>query len=180
MRFISWTLIILIILGAGAFIFYRYYLADVVANAIVEGDVPSYVPENMKKKIAKIKVPLNKGAEDIIVQIHKSGIPLKKVLDAVDQIDQSQINDALNELQSMKITNTNQAFDIFKKYIPEDFDAESLREPFNKNVDMSMIKRAEGYAESYHNNEAIDTDMLKSIVKKILIQKEKEFAGNSK
>jgi hypothetical protein len=175
MKFIRSTLIIVFIVGGGVYVFYHYFFADVVANALVKEETPSYVPEKIKKGIAKIKAPLNKGAEDVILQIHKSGIPLDRVLNAVDQIQQPQIDAALDELQQAKITNTNQAFDIFKKYLPMDFDAESLRAPFNKNVDMDMIKKARGYAESYRTNEAIDTEMMKTIVKKILIQKEKEF-----
>jgi hypothetical protein len=176
-KLIVWTIVIIMLIGIGGFVFYRYYLPDMVVSAMVEDDLPAFVPERVKAKIEKIKVPVNKGAEAVIAQIHTSDVTLEQIFKAIDQTDEEQVNTALDELQETKITNTDQAFNLFKKHFRADFDVEIFREPFNKNVDMAMIKKARGYAESYRNDEAMDTEMAKAVIKKILLQKEKEYRG---
>jgi hypothetical protein len=60
-----------------------------------------------------------------------------------------------------------------KKYIEADFDMETFRKPFTEKVNLKMIKKGLYFAKAYNNE--IDSKTAKSIVKKILLQKEQEY-----
>lgn len=164
-----------VVLAGAGLVFYKFYLPGLVADAIVEDNAPSYMPKFVENRMKKYKAPLNKGANDVIQEIHKSDVTLEQILDAIDRTEDRQVYAALDELGRSKVKNTNQVFDIAKKYINADFDVEVLRKPFNENISMAMIKRAMGYAEGYRKDESFDPEMAKAIAKKLLIQKEKEY-----
>jgi hypothetical protein len=167
--------VFLMLMMCGAFIFYRYYLPDMVADALTGEEMPTYVPNYVKVKIGKFKEPLNKGTEDVIREIHQSDISLEQVIKAIDQTERSQIDGALEELKRTNAITVDGAFDIFKKYFPADFDVEALRQPFHKNVTISIIKKAKRYADSFDPDEPMDAEIAKAVVKKMLYDKEKEF-----
>jgi hypothetical protein len=172
--FLIILLSLLVIIGLGGFIFYKFYLPDLVAEAIIHDETPPYVPEHVKAKIEKLKVPINQASEDLIQEIHKSNITLEEVIKAIDETQETQVYSAVDELNDVKAKNTNEVFDIAKKHLHADFDLEVLREPFNKNVNMKMINKAMNYLNSTRN-EGLDPETMKAIAKKVLIEKEKEY-----
>jgi hypothetical protein len=174
-KFLVWVIGLSVIVAAAAFIFYRFYLPGLVADAIMEEHTPRYVPTFVEARMKKFKAPLNKGTSDVIKEIHRSNVTLEQLLAAVDNTEPAQVHAALDELNNSKVKNTNDVFEIGKKYVQADFDVEVLRKPFNENVDMTMVKRALGYAEGRNDEDAVDPEMAKAVIKQLLIQKEKEY-----
>lgn len=171
---LSWFLAIAIVLGLGGLFLYKYYLPGMIGEAVVKDEIPAYVPDYMKSKMVKYKAPLNKGADDVIRQIHQANVPLDQVLGAIDKTDEAQINAMISEIQMSDVQSTDQVFNIAKRHLDPGFDIEVLREPFNKNVNIKMIRKA--LDESNQNAErTVDTDMAKAILKNILVQKEHEY-----
>jgi len=176
MKKIAFLITFLAIASVGAYIFYRFYLPDFVADAMTKDDVPDYLPKRVQKKIAALKAPVNAGAEEVVKEIHKANIPMDKVLAMIDNTTEDQAYTMLDELNHTKPNTTDQVFDIAKKYFPADFDIEVLRKPFNQNVNIKMIKKGIQYGNTNRKRKNIDIEVAKEIAKKILIEKEKEFS----
>ena len=174
-KFLIWVIGLIVIFTAGGFIFYRFYLPQIVANAIVDDHTPAYVPQFVEARMKKYKAPLNKGASQVIREIHKSNVSLEQILAAIDNTETREVYAALSEMEQFSPRTTDEVFDIAKKHVQADFDVEVLRKPFNENVDMKMVKRALDYAGARAEEEAMDTEMAKAVFKKLLIQKEKEY-----
>jgi hypothetical protein len=173
-KFLIWVIGLVVVFTAGGIIFYRFFLPDIVASAIAGENTPGYVPQFVEARMRKYKAPLNKSAADVIREAHGSNVTLEQLLAAVDRTKPKEVYAALAELQEAKVKNTNQVFDIAKRHVDADFDVEVLRKPFNENVDMEMVKRALGYTEG-HQEDEVDPEMAKAVIKKLLIQKEKEY-----
>src|SRR5688500_2374173 len=99
-KFFLFLVVLVIIGGVIGILFYIFYLPKMVAEVIVEEETPQYVPEFVKSKIEKYKEPLNKGAYDVVEHLHKSDIPVSKVIEAIDDTDEIQIYEALDQLNS--------------------------------------------------------------------------------
>jgi hypothetical protein len=178
-KFLIWVLSIIIIGALLAYGFYRFYLPDVVVNAITSGDeLPDYLPENVRNKIAPYKETVNKSADQVIRELHERNIPVTEAIEAINQVNPEHIMEAVAEINTQNIRTTDEAFDIIKKHFPAEFDMEALREPFNDNVNMKMINKAVNGLNANKNAE-IDLDMTKEIATKVLAQKEKEYQKNS-
>jgi hypothetical protein len=174
-KIVAWFVALLVLMAIGTAVFYKFYLPQVLAAAIVKEEDQAYIPMFVKAKIKEYKKPVNKGAEDVIREMHRSNVTLQQILETIDRTEPEQVDALLSELEDTRIVSTDQVFDIGKKYIAADFDLEVLRRPFTENVDTSMIKKGLRKAE-YHREEAMmDPAMAKAVVKQILIQKEKEF-----
>src|SRR4051812_38083354 len=115
-KFLLWAISILVIISAAGYAFYKLYLPDMVVDAFTT-EQPVYVPKFVKARITKYKVPINKGAEDIIKNIHRSDVPLTQVLDAIDNIDENNLNRTLDQLNDHQIASTDQAFDLIKENV---------------------------------------------------------------
>lgn len=174
-RFIGWTFILLLLTVVGVSIFYKFYLPGLIADALVQEKEPAYIPTFVQTKIKKYKAPVNKGAEDVIREIHKSNVSLDQILVAIDKTEAEQVYSMLDELNDTEIKNTNQVFDLASRHFPVDFDIEVLRKPFNKNVTMAMIKKGITQANEKREEEGVDPEMAKSVIKQILRQKEQDF-----
>ena len=178
-KFLIWVLSIIIIGALLAYGFYRFYLPDVVVNAITSGDeLPDYLPENIRNKIAPYKEAVNKSADQVIHELHEHDIPVTEFIEAINQVYPQHIQAAVDEAKTQNVRTTDEAFDIIKKHFPAEFDLEPLREPFNDNVNMKMINKALSGLNANKNAE-IDLDMTKEIATKVLTQKEKEYQQSS-
>ncbi|MFZ6011972.1 MAG: hypothetical protein ACOYXT_16640 [Bacteroidota bacterium] len=175
MKKLIWCIIFLGALAGGGYLWYQSYLPQMVAEAIVSEQTPAYLPEPVKIKIEKLRKPVNDGAESIIKKMHQSKITLDQVFKAIDNAPEEEAYNMLDELNATPITSPDQVFDMAKKRFPVDFDVEVFREPFREKVDLKLIKKSIRYANIYRENEKIDAATARSIVKKILLQKEKEF-----
>lgn len=175
-KLLTWIVALLLIAGVGGFIFYKFYLPDLVADALItKKDTPGYIPKYIKIRVQKYKAPVNKGAEDVIQHIHERQISLDQVFKTIDETEEEQIYDILSELNHTKLKNPDQVFDIAKKHLHTDFDIEVLREPFNENVDLKLIRKGISYANAYRHDASISPEMAKAVIKRILLRKEKEF-----
>lgn len=179
MRKIIIILFCVLLVGAlGGVVFYRYYLPDIVAEAVIAKDeLPGYLPNPVKNRIEGIREPVNAGAEDIVREMHESNVPLEKILRMIDNTTEEMGNDMLDELSKTPIANTDQAFDIIKKHLKADFDLEVLRKPFNENVDMQTIRKGIQYGNINRKSHDIEMETARAIAKKVLIEKEKQIAN---
>jgi len=175
---LGWILAVLLVLAIGGTLLYKFYLPQLIAKAVVtEGEPPAYVPKVVERQISRYKVPLSNAATDIVKSMHASDVTMGQVFEAIDKTEPQHIQMAFDELQTANVKTPDDAFNIFKKHVNADFDVEVLREPFTKNVNMKMIRVATKKAHQY-NEDAVDADLAKAIIKNILLQKEKELAQN--
>jgi hypothetical protein len=165
--------VIFSLLGLAGYFFYRSYMIDIVAHAVVSESLPAYVPKRLKRKVEKMRAPLNKGTEAVLKKMHESDVPLERVLTAVDKTTEEEAYAFLDEVNARKPATTNEVFDIAKKYFSADFDIEVFRQPFNEHVSMKQLRTAIAYANANRKENNVDVATGKAILKKILIEKDK-------
>jgi hypothetical protein len=176
-RSVAWIFAILLVLISGGYIFYKYYFTDLVAEAIVSEDLPGFLPMRIRNKIKEAGAPLNEGASTFIKDMHTHDITIDQVLEALDNTTEDQAYALLDELDHTKLQSTDQVFDIAKKHFPVDFDPEAFRSLFNSRTDLKHIRKAMKYAKVNRQSKDIDLETGKAIIRKILLEKEKEFLG---
>jgi hypothetical protein len=176
MKKLTLTLVIVALIATGCYLAYRIYFPEFIAQSIVSEESPAYVPRKMKTTIQKIKKPVNEGAHAVITTMHKSGITIDQILKAIDNAREEQAYAMLDELNNTEIKDPNQVFDMAKKHFPVDFNVEVFRKPFNEKVSLRLIKKGIRYANIYRDEEKMDAQTAKAIVKKILLQKEKDLS----
>jgi hypothetical protein len=158
---------------------YWHYTPALIANALLQEDEPSFLPNKVVEKLKKIKAPANQISEEVIKSIHTSNITIEQTLEALDGVTEEKANALLADINNLsEINSSDQIFDLAKKHFPVEFDIESLREPFRAKADVALLRRVIRKANQYHNNDMIDFETAKSIVKHILIEKEEEFKQN--
>jgi hypothetical protein len=173
-KILTGVFLVIILLGIGGFVVYKYFMADLIADAILsQEDLPSFVPSKVKTKLDKYRVPINFGAEEVIKKMHESKITLDQIITAIDEAPEDQAHALLDELKATKIKSSNQVFDMVKERFPVPFNVEVFRKPFNEKVDVKIIRKGISYATMHADD--IDIAMAKSVAKKILLQKEKEY-----
>jgi hypothetical protein len=174
-KFFLLVVMLVALIAVGGFLLYKYYLTDFIANAIVSESVPAYIPKRMQSKIEAISKPLNKGTEAMLANMHHSQISIDQVVKVVETTSERQAYSLLDELNESKPTTTDEVFDITKKHVSADFDVEVFRQPFNDHVTMKQVRQAMNYANLNRKTNDVDITTAKAIVKKILLQKEKEY-----
>jgi hypothetical protein len=164
----------LILTSVAGYVAYEVYLPQMIAESITSEPV-AFVPDNIQDRIQKIRRPVNDGAEVVVETVYKSGVTMDQILKAIDEANEEQAFAFLDELNSADLQNPDQVFNIAKKHFPVEFDVEIFREPFNKRVTIAAIRKGVRYANIYKDREEFDSGTAKSIVKRILLQKEEEF-----
>lgn len=170
--------IIITLLAIGGYMLYRTIVPNLIARAVVSDSLPGYIPKRLQARVESIRVPLNQGTEAMLKKMHASDIPLEHVLQAVDDISEEEAYAFLDELNAKDPRNTNEVFDILKKHFSTDFDLEVFREPFNHHFEMKQIKNGIAYANFNRNSNDVDIATARAILKKIIIEKEKEVVSN--
>jgi len=173
------VIILLIVFASIALIsyaIYKQYAPAIIANELLKETEPPFLPKKIREKIKEIKVQTNKLSTDVITDIHKSNITLDQILKAFDEVTEDEAHLLLDEINGLgQLNSPDQVFDLTKKRFPVDFDVEPLREPFRKKADVRLLKKALLKANQYRDNDLIDFESAKSVVRRILIEKEKEF-----
>lgn len=169
------TLLILTVLASGAYVLYRTVMPRVIADAIVAEPLPAYIPKRLQTRVEAIKTPINKGTEAMIEKMHASDIPLDKVLKTVDNITEKQAYAFLDEVNAKQPATTNEVFNLAKKHFDTEFDLEVFREPFTQHFKIGQIRNALAYANMNRKSNDVDIVTAKAILKKIIIEKEKEI-----
>jgi hypothetical protein len=170
--FVSITIASLCVLGYYA---YHHFLTSVVADSITSEKSAAWIPTHVSSKINKIKKPVNEMATEVVKQAHASNVTMDDIIRAIDNAEEEQAYAMLDELNKKEIKNTDEVFTMAKKYFPVDFDVEIFREVFNKKISMGHINKGIKLANQYKNQDEIDAETAKTILKKILLQKEEEF-----
>jgi hypothetical protein len=167
----------LIAIGIGSYIAFKMYMQKLIANAIVSpNELPSYLPEKVKEKVKKVKIPVNQGAEAIIITMQQSNtVTMDQILKAIDNVTEEQAYAMLESLNNTKIKNTDQVFDMAKQHFPVDFDVEIFRKAYREKVSMRLIKKGISYGNRFKRNQDMDFESARSILKQILVQKEHEL-----
>lgn len=168
------AIIIVSLVTAGGYYLYRTFAPAIIADAVVSESLPAYIPKRFQTRVESIKRPLNKGAEAMLEKMHESRIPLDQVLQAIDDVSEEEVYTFLDALNKAKPSNTDEVFDIAKKHFHTDFDPEVFREPFNRYFDMRQIRNGIAYANLNRRSNDVDITTGKAILKKIIIEKEKE------
>ncbi len=163
-----------ILIGVSGYLAYQLYFPVMVAKSITD-ESTFLVPDRIQKRIKKIRQPVNEGADAVVETMHRSGVTMDQVLEAIDNAREEQALAMLDELNSRKETDADELFSIAKKHFPVEFDVEVFREAFKQKVSPGLIKKGIKYANIYKEREEIDVETAKSIAKRILIQKESEF-----
>ena len=175
--FLLASLAILVLLAAGGYYLYRSIMPDLVAEAVISDSLPEYVPKRLHTRVEAIRKPINKGTEALIEKMHDSEIPLEQVLEAVDNITEDQAYNFLDEVNAANPSSPDDVFDIAKKHFSTDFDPEVFRKPFKEHFEMKQIRNAIAYANLNRKSNDVDISTAKAILKKIIIEKEKELAS---
>lgn len=179
-RFLLICALILLCVSIGGYYLYRTMMPEIIAEAMVSDSMPEYIPKRLQPRVEAIRRPINKGTQAMIERMHDSEIPLEEVLRAVDDITEDQAYAFLDEIDETGPTSTDEIFDVAKKHFRTDFDTEIFREPFKKHFDMNQIRNGIEYANLNRRSNDIDIATAKAILKKIIIEKEKEVSGKTK
>jgi hypothetical protein len=170
-RFFLVIIVLGILAWIGGYIFYRFYFPEIVARAIVADETPSYIPRRLMNKVDELRMPVNKGADEIIVEMKRNNIALDDVVAVIDNTSEDEAYNFLKELNQAKPNTPDEVFDIAKKYITADFDVEVLRKPFVENVNMKSIRKAMSFANTNQRTKDLDIETGRAIAKQILIEK---------
>jgi len=173
-----WIFGVLAIVIFGGYIGYKKiilprYLAKLILD---EKDAPSIIPNRYAKRLVKARKRINAGVDSTLVVIHRNNITMDQLLKAIDDVKDEDVYWCLDELNSIRITNSDQVFDIGKKYFKPDFDVELFRPDFRRYVTLPMIKKGLKYANKQRDDPEMDSETAKTIAKQILIEKEKKYA----
>lgn len=165
----------LVLLAGAGYLAYQAYFPVLVAKSF-NSESSNLLPKEIKRKIEKVRQPVNEGAETIIAQIHQSDdITLEDLLRAIDNASEEQALALLDTLNKMEIKSSDEIFTLTKKYFPVDFNVEIFRAPFNEKVSPALIRKCVKMANIYKRKNELDAETAKSIAKRILLQKEEEF-----
>ncbi len=169
---------VVVALTAAGYLLYRYYFPALVAKAIVSETLPGYLPESLQTKIKSVQQKANESAEDLVQQIRTEKIPLEKVLTLIDNTTEEEAYRFLDDINLKKPQTTDEVFNIAKDHFKADFDFEILRKPFNENVSLQMINKAIAHTNHTRQSKKFNINTTKAIVKKVLIEKEKELRSS--
>lgn len=160
--------------GLAGYLAYQLYFPAMVAKGI-SNEYNFLIPPRFHDNIEEFSEPLNDGALKTVEAMHKSGLSIDEVLKAIDEASEDQALALLDELNRTDIKDADHFFNLVKKHFPVSFDAEIFRKPFTDKVTVQNIKKGIRYANIYKERGEIDAETVKSIAKRILIQKEAEF-----
>lgn len=160
--------------GIAGYFAYKLYFPDLVAKSITNR-YDFLIPNRYLNEIEKLTAPLNDGAAKAVAEIHRAGVTIDQVLLAIDKADEEQVVALLDELNETETSDPDQVFDLIKRHFPVDFDIEVFRESFTKKLTTQDIQNGIRLANHYKARGDIDPAVVKSILKRILIQKEAEF-----
>lgn len=170
-RFLFIIIILGLLIWAGSYLFYRYYFPSLVAEALVAEQSPSYIPRRLMNKVDELRKPVNKGADEIILEMKKNDIPLEDVVEVIENTSEDEAYEFLMDLNESNPKTPDEVFDIAKKHIDADFDIEVFRKPFVENVNMKAIRRAMSYANTNQRTKDLDIVTGRAIARQILMEK---------
>jgi hypothetical protein len=125
-------------------------------------------------KVDELRRPVNKGADQMILEMKKNDIAITDVVEVIENTTEDEAYEFLQDLNASKPQTPDEVFDIAKQHIQADFDIEIFRKPFVENVSMASIRRAMSYANTNQRTKDLDIVTGRAIAKQILIEKYKQ------
>ncbi len=174
-KFLLGSVLIVIAVIIGGYIFYKSYLPNMIADAIVMNETPAYIPKRIMNRVDEIRGPINKSAEGIIRELDRHEIGIDAALKAVEKTTEDDVNAVWQQFNEEKPTTGDEVFDIIKPHIHSDFDVELLRKPFVQNFDLNGFRRAMNYAAINKTTRDVDIETTRAIARQILLKKYQEL-----
>lgn len=163
-----------------SYITYEVYFPKYIVSLLIDDKNPTYLPKIITNKIDKIKEPINKNSEALILAFEKSGIKTEELLYEVDRINEVQFDNFISELNNLKNkSDASKIFDLGKQYFPVSFDVEALRDEFLKHATPQTISKAMYLVELYQKEQVISFESGKQIIKQLILQKQAELKAKN-
>jgi len=153
----------------------KILLPNFVTKAILSETEPAFLPNPIKRRLARSKKKINARVDTLLVIMHNKNITLDQLLRSVDKVTEDQVYGFLDELNHTSIESSDQVFDIGKKHFTPEFDPELLRDVFRRKVTVDAVHKALHKANQQRRDPEIDPATAKAVVKQLLIEKEKKY-----
>ncbi len=174
------AVIVFLVLASAAYYSYRYVYPQMVAEAIVEKKYTGFLPEKYQLKINMISDTANKKVSQIFEITEDKGISIDDLLNAIDEIEEEHVRNALAELYATDLQSVEAVFDIGVKHIKiESFDPELLRGAFIEHVKMHHVKKGLKYIRRHDLENQISSKSARSIAKQVIIQKKEKIQNKA-
>ena len=167
--------VIIPLVFVGGYYLYQTLLPELAARAFISQALPDYIPKRIQSRMHVISEPVSEGTEAMVHEMHASGIGIEKLIAVIDQTTEEQAYGLLDDLNNRKSKTPDQVFDVIVKHIAADFNVEVFRKPFNDHVTMKSVRKALYYANQNRKTHDLNFVTAKAIIKKILLEKEKEY-----
>jgi hypothetical protein len=179
-KILIWLLVIVIVFGIGTFAFYELYLPTLIAKSLSEDKpVSDLIPENQRAQIEQLKKPLNKNVANIIAKIHKSNIPVEMLVSAVENVSQQDVDNLAEEIQNNPTITPNDLNVLIQQRFAPGIDLASL-EQITSGIKPQDLQRAVKKYQSYREKQPFDFKLAKSVIIKMIEEKEQQYQQQKK
>lgn len=175
-RKLIWFLGILIVtIGLGYVAYRKILLPKYVARIILNDETSKLLPKRYEKRIVKSRKRISSSIDSVLVISHRENISLEQLLKAIDEVKEEQVYGFMDELNTTKIVSSDQVFDICKKHFKPDFNVELFRSVFQEKAPVDLIKKGLAIANKHREDEDMSAEIVRSVAKQLLIEKEKKY-----
>lgn len=159
---------------------YFYVYPKVVAEAIVSKKYTSIIPQRYRDEFNLISDTINVRVSRMMEITQDKGITIDDLLQAIDEIQEDDVRNALAELYETDLQSVEQVYLIGRKHIDiQAFDPELLKPAFLKHVKMHHIERGLKYIRRHNLENQLDAQSGRRIAKQIIIQKKDKIMKKS-
>ncbi|MBK6266532.1 hypothetical protein JKA74_15915 [Marivirga sp. S37H4] len=173
-------IIVFLLLSSAVFYGYNYVYPRVVAHAIVSKQYVGLLPEKFKDRIELISDTVNQRVSRMFEITEDNGVTMDDLLNAIDEIEEQEVRNALAELYETDIQSVEQVYEIGVKHIKiQSFDPQVLRAPFIEHVKLHHVKKGLKYIKRHDLQNQMSSKSARSIAKQILIQKKEKIQSKA-
>jgi hypothetical protein len=167
------TLLIAII---GGFYFYKKVVPEMAAKAIVKGEYSPIVPKKIQNKVNAVRKTVNTRIDKAFDITTSNGITIDQLFAAIDQVDKQEVEKTYSLMKEKNVTDPQEAFKIaYANITIEAFDPMILKPVYDEIIKKEHILRGYNIIEKNNLLENLDMQMIRSVAKQILIQKQEEI-----
>lgn len=172
--------VLLILTLIGGFYFYKKVVPEMAAKAIVKGEYSPLVPKKIQTKVNAVRDKVNKPIDKALEATASSGITIEQLFAAIDQVDKTEVEQTYNQIRQNDVTDPQEAFKIAYKNISiEAFDPMILKPVYDEIIKKEHIVRGINMVEKNNILENLDMQMMRSVAKQILLQKQEEIKART-
>jgi hypothetical protein len=167
---IAFILIVIVVL-AGYYLGRSYILPAMIAKSISsEGPAPKYLPDKIEKTVTVLKKNVNEQVDELPKIMKELDLSFEDLIYIVEHVDADEVLNSVDELNSGKWSNTDEAYDIVVKNIHvEGYDLEKFRPLFNKKARPKKIKRILNAIEENNIRTSLSIPVARNTAKRILL-----------